>query len=129
MTGKVADTRVLPVNYILKSARVTWSSQNKKQTFSNSGGGLLPLQRLDSAHTAFLVIVRRVDLVSSLKEGRTVNKSGHSRHATLRMFEVFEFWCKSNSTYINSGGRMLQLRTKSLHMALSPAIFPNAHTA
>lgn len=37
-------------------------------TFSKAGGGFLPLQRLDRAHTAFLVIVNLVDLVRSLKQ-------------------------------------------------------------
>lgn len=35
-------------------------------TFSNSGGGLFPLQRFDKAQTAFRVIVSLVDVVRSL---------------------------------------------------------------
>lgn len=36
-------------------------------TCSKGGGGFFPLQRLDKAHTAFLVMVNLVDLVRSLK--------------------------------------------------------------
>lgn len=36
-------------------------------TFSKAGGGFFPLQRLDRAQTAFLVMVNLVDLVRSLK--------------------------------------------------------------
>lgn len=38
------------------------------RTFSKAGGGFFPLQRLDNAHTAFLVMVNLVDLVNSLKQ-------------------------------------------------------------
>lgn len=40
-------------------------------TFSNAGGGFFPLQRLDRAQTAFLVMVSRVDLVRSLSKERS----------------------------------------------------------
>lgn len=35
-------------------------------TFAKSGGGFLPLQRLDRAHTALRVVVSRLDLARSL---------------------------------------------------------------
>ena len=38
-------------------------------TLVKSGGGFLPLQRLLRAHTAFLVIERRVDLVRRVRRG------------------------------------------------------------
>ena len=50
-------------------------------TFSKAGGGFFPLQRLERAQTAFLVIVNLVDLVRSLKWQRKANlsKSDHIR--------------------------------------------------
>lgn len=42
-------------------------SADARRTFSNSGGGLFPRHRLDSAQTAFLVMVSLVDLVNSLE--------------------------------------------------------------
>lgn len=37
-------------------------------TLLKSGGGFFPLHRLDRAHTAFLIIVRRFCLASNLQE-------------------------------------------------------------
>lgn len=37
-------------------------------TLAKSGGGFFPLQRLDRAHTAFRVIVRRFCFESNLKQ-------------------------------------------------------------
>lgn len=62
------------------------------QTFSKSGGGLLPLQRLDKAHTAFLVIVRRVDLVSSLGK-RSIIKKTINPHLQQKVFVFFSRRC------------------------------------
>lgn len=39
-----------------------------KITFVKSGGGFFPLHRFESAHTAFLIIVRRFCLANSLQE-------------------------------------------------------------
>lgn len=47
-------------------------------TFSKAGGGFLPLQRLDRAQTAFLVIVSLVDLVRSLSRGSSISASDPS---------------------------------------------------
>lgn len=49
-------------------------------TFSKAGGGFFPLQRLDRAHTAFLVMVNLVDLVRSLKQAK-------SQHVIIEMNE------------------------------------------
>lgn len=37
-------------------------------TLVKSGGGFFPLHRFDSAHTAFLIIVRRFCLANNLQE-------------------------------------------------------------
>lgn len=39
-----------------------------QETFVKSGGGFFPLHRFDSAHTAFLIIVRRFCLANSLQK-------------------------------------------------------------
>lgn len=44
-------------------------------TFSNAGGGFFPLQRLDRAQTAFLVMVSLVDLVRSLSRESGISAS------------------------------------------------------
>lgn len=47
-----------------------------------SGGGFFPRQRLESAHTAFLVVVSRLDFVSSLEGRQNIWVMG--KHALLR---------------------------------------------
>lgn len=46
-----------------------------------------------------------------------------------RLEEAMPLQRQRRSAYINSGGRMLQFSTQSLHTALSPAMFPKAQTA
>ena len=45
-------------------------------TLENSGGGLLPLHKLDKHHTAFLVIDSRFCLVNNLKKETMGNFNG-----------------------------------------------------
>lgn len=53
-------------------------------TLLKSGGGFLPLQRFDKAHTAFRVVVRRFDFASNLQK----HTQNHKQQA--------EQWCKSD---------------------------------
>lgn len=44
--------------------------QKVAPTLLKSGGGFLPLQRFESAQTAFLVVVSLLECVSSLSRGK-----------------------------------------------------------
>ena len=83
-------------------------------TFANSGGGFFPRHRLERAHTAFLVVVRRLDLASSLKNKRynaliticfTISIFSRNNTANDTRTE------KKKNTHCCREGRMLQLST------------------
>lgn len=52
----------------LATTTLQYISFKASLTLAKSGGGFFPLQRLDSAHTAFRVIVRRFCFESNLKQ-------------------------------------------------------------
>ena len=62
-------------------------------TLLNSGGGFLPLQRFESAQTAFLVIESRVDLVNRVKSGSRIpcNKKLQipNKSICLHLFDIY----------------------------------------
>lgn len=108
-------------------------------TLVKSGGGFFPLHRFDSAHTAFLIIVRRFCLANNLQGFYT--KYVFTKDTEWCIFMDFlsipkcknkrqnKTMCHWVATYCTREGRMLQSMTKSLHSVLSPAMFPKAHTA
>ena len=59
-------------------------------TFSKAGGGFFPLQRLDRAQTAFLVMVNLVDLVRSLKWNKGKQNSAHKIASAIRYYRMAE---------------------------------------
>lgn len=71
-------------------------------TFAKSGGGFLPLHRLDRAHTAFRVVVRRLDLASSLHRAEPAVSTALTQSDKRR---------QTTNTYCCKDGRMPQLST------------------
>lgn len=53
---------------------------NVQLTLEKSGGGFFPLHRFESAHTAFLIIVRRFCFVSSLEKKEAIREDKRDEH-------------------------------------------------
>lgn len=95
-------------------------------TLEKSGGGFFPLHRFESAHTAFLIIVRRFCLASSLRKNPSVRTSAmtttednndttsrgyslHKRRKNIAVYNKVSAFC-AVSCYVSQSPYCLQVK-------------------
>lgn len=98
-------------------------------TLEKSGGGFFPLHRFESAHTAFLIIVRRFCLANNLqKEFHQTRFTRETGSKSLVIFMVIRRFRKESCYILNQGRQNVAVYDKvSAFCAISCYVSQGPH--